>query len=89
MMAAYDDDDLEVVALADDVQSLTNAILDVLNERNDDYHSVFLSLTTLLLAHMTQHSENEETLLTSMDFVSEQLRAILATLIEKDKATMQ
>lgn len=88
-MAAHDDEELDAIALADGVEGLTNALLDVLNERDDDYHSVFLSLTTLLLAHMTQHAEDEDMLLTSLNFVSEQLTSIILMLAEKDKATMQ
>lgn len=89
MMTAHDEDDLKLLNLTDGVSELTSAILEVFEKKEPDYHSIFLALTVLLLTHMVRHSEDEDVLVASVDFVSEQLNNIMLTLIEKDGATLQ
>jgi hypothetical protein len=88
-MAAGTDKDEELRGLTDEVSQLIGEVMKVFEDQKPDYHTTFLALTAMLLGHMMSRSDDEDTLVASVEFISEQMNNIMLTIIEKDGATLQ
>jgi hypothetical protein len=76
MMTDQIDNEAELAEAMAEVRLLVNKIGKLFDKGDYDYNTVFLTLSSMLLLHIQNHADDDDTAMMSIAFVTEQLTTI-------------
>ena len=80
---------IEVLESMTEVSELVGKIGKLFNDGEHDYNVIFLTLASMLLLHIQNHADDDDTAIMSVAFVTEQLTKIVMDINEKQGSTLQ
>ena len=89
MMTEEIETTIEALEAMADVSELVGKIGKLFNDGEYNYTIIFLTLGSMLLHHVQNHADDDDTALMSIGFITEQLAKVVADLNEKREATLQ
>lgn len=80
---------IEAIEAMAEVAELVSKIGKLFNDGEHDYNVIFLTLASMLLLHIQNHADDDDTALMSIAFVTEQLTTIAVNISNREGATLQ
>jgi len=89
MMTEESEIAIEAIEAMAEVSELVGKIGKLFNDGEHDYNVIFLTLASMMLLHIQNHADDDDTALMSIAFVTEQLTTIAVNISKREGATLQ